>query len=283
MAQQPLPGQSTTFTGVTGRILPQAALEWRFPLVRPGRSLDQVVQPVVEVIVAPNGGNPEEIPNEDSRAIELGVSNVFGLDRFPGLDRVESGTRVNYGLEYQIYDRDGGSASLFAGQVYRASQSAVFDAASGLDDHLSDVVAGAHLRFPPYVNVRYRAVYDVIQSQFRRNEVQFSLGFNPFRLSGSYVFFREDPFAEFPSREELQLTASSQLTRYWRARVFGTEDLAPGGELLRLGTGVTYEDECFLVDASWTREEFEDRDLQPSDTFFVRVALKTLGDLGFGF
>ncbi len=280
---QPIPGQPGTFTGITGRIFPQASAQWRFPLVRKGERLDQVVEPIVEIVVAPNGGNPQEIPNEDSQNVELDTSNVFGLKRFPGLDRVESGSRLNYGLQWQLLDNNGGQASVFVGQVYRLVDSTELDAASGLKGKLSNLVAGANITFPPYFSIRYSSAYDVRNARFRRNEVAFGGGVDALSIAGTYVFFRDDPNADFPSREELQLGVNTRLTRYWRARAFGTGDLAQGGGLLRFGTGLTYEDECFLMDASWTREEFEDRDLQPSDTFFVRVALKTLGDVGFGF
>ncbi len=280
---QPIPGRQGTFTGLTGRIFPQASAQWRFPLLRSGERFSQVIEPIVEIVVAPNGGNPEEIPNEDSQNVELDTSNVFGLKRFPGLDRVESGTRLNYGLQWQVLDQTGGQATVFVGQVYRLLDSAEFDPASGLEGKLSSLVAGANITFPPYFSIRYSSAFDVQNARFRRNELNFRGGVEAMSVAGSYVFFRDDPNADLPSREELQLGINSRVTRYWRARAFGTADLRQGGGLLRYGTGVTYEDECFLMDASWTRDEFEDRDIQPSNIFFVRLALKTLGDVGFGF
>jgi hypothetical protein len=38
-----------------------------------------------------------------------------------------------------------------------------------------------------------------------------------------------------------------------------------------------------LLDGSWTRERFRDRDLEPDNAFLIRVGLKTLGEGGIGF
>lgn len=280
---QPIPNEPSDFSGLTGRIFPQASLQWRYPLVREGEQFDQVIQPITEVIFAPNGANPDEIPNEDSQDVELDLTNLFGLNRVPGIDRVASGSRINYGLEWQLLNHSGGNAGVFVGQVYRFSQASLYSAGTGLQGNLSNLLAGVRVNFSPWFNMRYSMAYDVEQGQFQRNQLLFGGGVDALRLSGSYVYFRDDPNSEFPTREELQLALNSRMTRYWSGRVFGTEDLAEGGGLLRLGAGLTYEDECLVLDTSWTRENFEDEDIQPSDTFFVRLALKTLGDVGFGF
>ena len=42
------------------------------------------------------------VPNEDARAIDLEDSNLFALNRFPGYDRVEDGTRVTWGVDWEL-------------------------------------------------------------------------------------------------------------------------------------------------------------------------------------
>ena len=283
VGSQPIPGQPTTFSGLTGRVFPQASLEWRFPLVRDGVSFDHVVEPIVEFVAAPNGGNPQEIPNEDSRDVQLTTTNVFGMQRFPGLDRVESGSRVNYGVKWQTFDTQGRSASLFVGQVYRLASSSAFSKASGLDGNFSDVVGGLTVAYPPWLSISYRTLIDQEEIRFQSNEVLFRGGVNALQLVGSYSFFREPAGSEVSGREEVAATVLSQLTRFWRGQAFTTYDLAEDGGLLRVGFGLAYEDECLIVDGTWTRSNFRDQDVEPSDSFFVRVALKTIGDLGFGF
>ena len=58
------------------------------------------VEPMVSVNVAPTWGNTRKIPNEDSSDFEFDETNLFEPVRFPGLDRVDTGTRVAYGLRF---------------------------------------------------------------------------------------------------------------------------------------------------------------------------------------
>src|SRR3546814_3316515 len=82
----------------------------------------QVIEPTVQAVVAPNGSNPGEIPNEDSLDFEFDDTNLFKLNRFAGRDRVDSGTRIDYGLEWTGVLESGGSAGAFIGQSYRFTE-----------------------------------------------------------------------------------------------------------------------------------------------------------------
>ncbi|MBK8909286.1 MAG: LPS-assembly protein LptD [Rhodospirillales bacterium] len=281
VSDQEIEGEPGAFSGVTGRVWPQAALEWRMPFVRADKAFDQVIEPVVQFVVSPIGGNPEEIPNEDSLDVELAENNVISTDRFPGLDRVEGGARINYGLGWDLFRLADGSASAFVGQSYRFHADSSPEPASGLDGNLSDLVGTVDLTFLPWFDMQYRTRVDQSEWTFARNELGFGGGLKALYLSGTYVYFADEAGDEFQGREELTMTARSQLTRFWRGRIFGTRDLAENQQL-RYGIGLTYEDECFLFDTRLLREEFRDRDLEPRDSLFFRIALKTIGDLGFG-
>lgn len=274
---------SDSFTGFTGRLWPQAAVEWRWPWMKDGEIFDQVIQPVAQVVVAPVGGNPEEIPNEDSQDVEIDVNNVISINRFPGLDRVEDGTRFNYGLEWQAFTDGNGSASAFIGQSYRLQAESALPPSSGLSGNLSDIVTNIDVGFSPWLTVGYRARIKTDDFSFTSNEVYFGGGVPALTLSGSYLYFEQEPGSEYETRNEIALGVSSQLTRYWRGRVYGLRDLTEDPTQLTLGVGFTYEDECFLFDGSWVRERFRDQDIEPSNTFLIRLGLKTLGEAAFSY
>ncbi|MBX9635348.1 MAG: LPS assembly protein LptD, partial [Magnetospirillum sp.] len=86
-----------------GRVVPQIAANWRQPFVRDSATMPQVLEPIAMVAASPNGGNPANIPNEDSIGFELDENNVFRPNRLPGLDRVEGGLRGAYGLKWHAY------------------------------------------------------------------------------------------------------------------------------------------------------------------------------------
>ncbi len=85
------------------------------------------------------------IPNEDARSVDLEDSNLFALNRFPGYDRWEDGSRITYGVEWSL-DRPNVSINTIIGQSYRLNNRAsIFPDGTGLTDRFSDIV-GRHAR-----------------------------------------------------------------------------------------------------------------------------------------
>ncbi len=270
-------------TGFTGRLFPQASVQARLPLVRDGERYSQVVEPIAEAVIAPRFGNPHRIPDEDSQDVEFDDTNVFGFERFPGIDRVEEGPRVNYGLAWTLFGPDEARASLFAGQSYHFFDDRLFPEGSGLENQLSDLVTAVNLMPDPLFDLSYRNRIDVSRAAARRHELQGRFGPKTLRFGASYVRFDSTPEAGFPKREQVSFGLTSQLDRYWRTRIAGVRDLTGGGPWRELGIRFTYEDECLLFTIGYAREDIEDRDIEPRDVVFVRLGFKTIGDIGAGF
>jgi LPS-assembly protein len=269
--------------GFTGRLIPQAAIQARLPFVRDGARFQQVIEPIAEAAISPLAGNSRRIPDEDSQDIELDDTNVFGFQRFDGLDRVDEGPRLNYGVAWSLFGEDDRRASVFAGQVYHFVDDRVFPEGSGLENNLSDLVTAVDLQPDPLVDLTYRNRIDVARAAARRHELQGRLGPKTLRLGASYVRYDSDPEAGFAKREEVDFGLVSQIDRYWRTRISGARDLTEDGSWRELGIRFTYEDECFLFTVGYAREDIEDRDIKPRDVVFVRLGFKTIGDVGAGF
>src|SRR3546814_14073960 len=119
--------------------------------------LQQVIEPTVQAVVAPNGSNPGEIPNEDSLDFEFDDTNLFKLNRFAGRDRVDSGTRIDYGLEWTGVLESGGSAGAFIGQSYSfTANHDVFAEGPGREAKLAHLVSRDQARPPRGPHLRYR-------------------------------------------------------------------------------------------------------------------------------
>ena len=73
----------------------------RWPLVGPLFGGTQRLTPRVQLVLTPPTPNLD-IPNEDARAVDLEDSNLFALNRFPGYDRWEDGSRVTYGVDWAL-------------------------------------------------------------------------------------------------------------------------------------------------------------------------------------
>jgi LPS-assembly protein len=96
------------------------AADLRWPLIGEFWGGTQRLTPRVQLVLTPPTENLD-IPNEDARAVDLEDSNLFALNRFPGYDRWEDGSRITYGLEWG-FDRPKWSVQTVIGQSYRLTR-----------------------------------------------------------------------------------------------------------------------------------------------------------------
>lgn len=274
-------GDQEQYSGAAYRVFPYANVEWRLPMVKTQGSIRQVLEPIASITVAPNGGNSDKIPNEDSTDFEFDESNLFAVNRFSGLDRVEGGARLNYGLKWGVFGAEGGSTTAFIGQAYRPRTDSTFGSGSGLEDNLSDIIASMSMSPSSYLKFLYRTRFSADNFSPNRNEVDFNVGVPAFKLSGRYTFLEQQEGSEFAGREEMDISANSKINRYWRASLSAVRDIS-SSEMRSVALSTTYEDECFELTSRLTRTFFEDRDLKPTDAITFYLVLKTLGEVKSG-
>ena len=268
----------TSSNDLQARLRPTVALDWRFPFVRREGSVRQVIEPVAQVIVTPYGGNPEEIPNEDSRSLEFDETNLFSLNRFPGYDRVESGPRANLGLKASAYGVSGGYTSLTMGQVFRAKDDDTFAEQSGLDDHRSDYVMALTVAPSKFFDLTNRLRLDRNDLSLRRHEIYFSIGPKNLRFNTNYVALDQEQSAdEVEAQEELYNSLRWQIDERWIANLQSRRDLRDGGSQIRTGAGLQYLDECIGFGLTVERNFTRDRDREPSTSINFRFLLQNLG------
>lgn len=179
-------------TETNGRVFPQLGLKWQYPLARRSETTTQVIEPIAGVVLGPRGGNPDEIPNEDSRSFEFDETNLFRLNRYEGVDRVTSGSHVNYGLRAGVYGDGGGSTEVLIGQSYRFYGDGAFEEGSGLEEDLSDVVGALSVRPSGPLTFTYRFRVDPEDATVNRNELGFTYAVPQFYFGGNYVTLDEN-------------------------------------------------------------------------------------------
>jgi LPS-assembly protein len=271
-------------SGVAGRIFPQASLEWRYPFVRDHGDVSQVIEPIASVVISPNGMNTGKIPNEDSYGVEFDSTNLFSTNRWGGLDRVDSGQRLNYGLKWSLIGDDGGFTSVFLGQSYQLNNNNKFANGTGLEDNVTDMVGKVEISPNPYFDLLYRFRFDAGSLKVGHNEVGVVAGPPQLNLNASYFFLRGDTGAgaEFGTREQVTARLSSQFSDYWSAYADGRYDV-DADRLLSFGGGIGYEDECFVVRTGAASTRYRDDEIRPDVRVTLEVAFKTLGDVQVGF
>ncbi|WP_417429928.1 LPS-assembly protein LptD [Kiloniella sp.] len=269
-----------SYSGFTGRVFPQMALEWRFPFASHRGNFSQTIEPIVQGVLAPNGSNPNEIPNDDSRDFEFDDASLFSLNRFAGTDRVDSGSRVSYGVKWTASTVSGNQADFLIGQSYRFSgESNLHEENSGLKESVSDIVGHVGIYTIDNFNALYRFRFDPDDLGVNRNEVEVNIGPAAFNLNLDYVFLKDDNIdGETSDREEVKIGINSALTEYWSLRSSYTRDIDADSSR-EASLGLIYHDECIIIDSQYSRTWFQDREVEPDNRFMVELTFKHLGTI----
>lgn len=258
------------------RGLPYIALDWRWPFVsqNAAHNTSFVVEPIAQFIVAPYGGNPKGIPNNDSVNFELDETDIFRFNPLPGYDRVETGPRANLGLRSEAFFPTG-SVEVLLGESLRLKPEKVFGPGSGFSGKYSDLVGRLSLKFPPYFTLTHRVDIDQTNGTLRRNEVYLTGNYGRTGLQLSYVQLGQQAVTPgLNSRQEISAEGTLGLWGHWAAFAGARRDLERS-QMLETEYGLGYEDECVRVSLSYRRKFIRDRDVPPSTAVILRFRLKT--------
>lgn len=284
-----------TFTGQTGRAIPQLELDWRYPFInRLGEETSITVAPIVEAVASPNLHQTSNIPNEDSQIAELSDINLFSPNRFTGLDQVESGLRGTYGMRGQLQFANDEYLEWLAGQVYQENENSPFPIAASSLAHSSDYIGRVGAKYR-WVDAAYSFRLDRETLSPVSNEISSNVFLKPMTLNATYISLHNEPL--FGDRKEIFGSSSIDLSRYWTWNLSGRKDLGSNSttstattannaalNLLNLtagtvgiGTGLTFHNECMMVVSNVGRNYISVGDVRPSTTFSVTLVLKNFG------
>ena len=264
------------YSGTTARTLPQAALEWRYPLINQLPRGAWVLEPIVLGIAQTNGHNPDTISNEDSRLIELSDTNLFSIDRVPGLDLYDSGSRIAYGVRSHYYDSSGIAVNGLLGQNYDIAGDTPYPNSTRAGENFSDIIGRFSINYQP-VTLSYRFAADNENAELNRNEIEFTFSKPWLVVSSSYRTLKNNRY--IPDSREGIVNATLPLTDSWSIYGGARNDF----EIDRLVTtngGIIYKNECFNIMLNALRIYSRDRDLEPTSEFTFRVGFKNLGEFG---
>ena len=257
------------------RGMPYVALDWRWPFVANGSSGNAfVLEPMAQLIAAPYGGNPANLPNEDSVAFELDENNIFNFDQLPGQDLIDGGPRGTAGLRADAIFPTGHIEALI-GETFRLKPDPIFASDSGLSGKSSDLVGRFSIKFPPYVELTHRIDFDQDSSTVRRNEVYLTGTYG--RSSAQISYIQLAPSAVtlgLDSREEINAQFDVNLFRYWQAFAAVQRDLI-AGQMINSEYGIGYEDECIAIALAYRRKYTSQPGLPPSTAVILHIGLKT--------
>ncbi len=294
------PNYSTVNSNNISRGQVYGAVMLRWPWMRNGGALgSQLIEPEVQLVASPNIGITQNnmVPNEDSLDLEFSDANLFDLNRYPGIDRLEGGERVDYALHAAWYLPTGSSIDFLAGESYRFHKDYNFLPGSGLTGNASDLVG--HLIFTPvqWFNVAYRTRLDHSSLGVRMIDTTATVGTHALSVTGGYLYSNTNPYvlydtaspngqvtlnppaAYFMPRQEIVASMSSN---------FGPWSLGGGmqrnlktGQFDNISANIGWQNDCFgasLIFNKW----FTSYNLDQAGTAVIlQFTFKTLGNVGF--
>ena len=272
---------------ITGRGVALVALDATWPFAGPLGGGTQTITPRAQLVASNNARNTG-IPNEDARAVDLEDSNVFSLNRFPGFDRWEGGSRVTYGAEYR-YQRPRFELSTGIAQSLRFDdRGALFPGGTGLSGKFSDFVGRTTIKYGSLLSLTHRFRIDKTELSIARNEIDIAVGTARTYATVGYIRLNRNIDTEdLQDREEVRLGARVAFAKYWS--LFGSTiiDLTSRGESplstsdgfapVRSRVGILYDDECLRIGLTWRRDYIADRDFRRGNSYLISLAFKNLG------
>lgn len=258
-----------------------------------------IVEPIGQVVVHQETIPQRRLPDEDAQSLVFDDTNLFSTTKFSGYDRIETGTRVNAGLQYTFQSNDGGYARFLAGESYHLSGdniylnpgrnsdgNFVFNPYNGLQTDRSDYVLGAY--FAPISNIRLISQSRFNESSFALNREDASLitSYGPLSVQAGYSYDRNslftdpdnpDTIAVLAPLQEVLAAATLQLTNRWSIGGTSRYDLETGNFRYD-SVNLKYADDCFVLTASYIQSNYSEQSITPDQTVMLRFEFKHLGD-----
>jgi LPS-assembly protein len=241
--------------------------------------------------VAPQVGDSQFIryPNEDSFDLEFTDANLFGFNRFTGVDRLDGGVRANVALRGAWY-LGGTTFDGLIGQSYRTTKDTQMPLGSGLRDQVSDIVARVSFAPTGWLNLTYRTRLDHKSLATRMADALVTVGVPKFSVSGGYIYTNTSPYSLFTQpqppptafyvpRNEATMAVSSNWGRY-RFSGWARRDLQ-FRQMVGAGADAIYEDECYILDFRFSRRFTSFNGDKGSMSVLVQMTFKTIGQFGF--
>lgn len=287
-----------------GQIVPGAGVEYRFPFIARTENASHVIEPIAQIIARPGEIRSRTLVNEDAQSLVFDDTNLFAWTKYSGYDRVEGGTRANYGAQYTATFDKGGYASMMVGQSYQLAGPNSYlraDVAntgldSGLDTRRSDYIARASFAPNSTYSFVAKARFDVDTFNMRRFDLAAHANWGRVEATLLYANYDAQPqIGYYKPREGFGASTKIKFTENWfvnssivvdmSRQFYATLDNAPAKRaplfsVAGLGIGAGYTDECVTLAVNYT-SILQENSLgvqERNQTISLQLQLRTLGD-----
>jgi LPS-assembly protein len=272
------------------RAMPTVGLEYRYPFINVSSWGTQTIEPIAQVILRPNETQVGKWVNEDAQTLIFDDSNLFRVDKFSGYDRIEGGSRANYGIHYNAQFNQGGTVDAVFGQSYNLfgqNSFALRDTTntgldSGLDTRASDYVA--RISYQPNSTYKFTSRFRFGEDKFtiQRMELETAANFDRWGVSLLYGDYAAQPDIGFLDRREGVVgSASYKLDANWIVRGSALYDIK-NAKFSSNSIGLAYIDDCVILGLNYITSYAYGTGTPVLDhSVMLQLTLRTLGGTSF--
>ena len=229
-----------------------------------------IVEPQIQLVRSVSSNSAE--PNDDSTQVEFDEGNLFRLNRAPGLDLIENGSRLNVGLAGSQFMDSGSNLSWKIGRVLRSEALSTFPSGSGLSNSISDWLLATNFQQKNGIELINRALI-ASDGVVTKSETSLKVNRNQHQIRATHVELTKDSnISQNQSLSSVALEWSYNLNSNWRSDSKFQFD-SNIGRLSKLELGLRYENECVNVDLSSSRSFSTSSTLIDKTDFTLSVEL----------
>ena len=240
------------------RFFPQLTFQYSKPLYKNTKKSKQIFEPKVLFVGAPNTGNDLNIPNEDSRNFDLDFPDLFNKNRLSGTDRFDSGSRVDYGLNYiNINKKKESLTSISLGQSYRLRKDVFGSLNSGSNNYFSNFLGVIKVNPTDLINISSNFSIVPRNGSLSYAISNISFGSHDTRFNINHLLVSRTDGIEsttFDRRNQISSGFSTKIDRNWKFSASTNFNLKNEIKFQNWNTKILYVNECFGFSLNWTRQ-----------------------------
>lgn len=270
------------YSGTKRRLFPQASLSWRYPFFKILENYQWVLEPSFMLVGGARSENSVGIPNEDAPFVILDTTNLYQMNRFYGIDQVDTGYRAVYGVHSRHYLKGQKHIFLFLGQSKRLDHKTALPLSSGESNSGSGIIG--KIDFKPHKLIDLQSRFMLNRSNLGVDSAESAMRLDLNYLSVNVGHVYHSSTFSISGRESSQMNWSISTAKYkdLTLNYSETRNLKAGKndiKVLSRGIVLTHQNECLTTSLSVVHLGYKDRDIRPDTRVMLQLTFKNLGTM----
>ena len=231
-----------------------------------------MIRPKLKIIASSGQSNSNKISNEESTNNSFNISDVNLLNRYNGSDKLDNSKRMIAGLNLSK-----NKISFNYYQTYEFTNNSNFHKESGNYNHLSDALSSITYN-DANLMIDYENRYDVEKDKILSHKISLQNKNMLGVFDISYLEVKKNTNNLLDENQET-ITYDFNSNRYKKYNIFSLSGIYNASTEKNNEYTLKYEyfDECFGINLDFTRHEYFNTSIKPTDKLTLTFSFKNLG------